>query len=503
MSKETEANPEVRSPLGVTLLTTDLALFCQPDPEAHKRGATSLLDHMSAYFRSGLLSEIKIVVASTWKLGLKKDETVAEINDQDEHEDRDADVVMQDVSLATAQITHQSTVKECIYEVQALIEAHLETNWEEELERSEIGICSQPVCVSLSLIEHSTVGYKNLSRQWIRTILDNQHIGDHRLQLQLPELEDGTQCSVALEVEYHTLPFPVRSSETQRLMTDLSVLTKSKVQISRIIPFSSLDASLLYGVPMRVKAALEGNVFQSQEMAVLVRSLFQYLVDRQVVLLLTTEKGKVDYRQSQPLFPLSAFVLMAQHSSETSSHTGLLFRFALHDQLLAEASETSGAPTLDEVDQFQYDDYIERAMESFEPAPFNPLDHQGLKDEMMQVQKSQETNRQRDSDGGFHANSVLVDTKGQDFWDDSVGVGSRRSTKESDDDASKADEQDDLLSDKDPKTTDESMDNVWGDSVGVGSRIVTSQKDHLDDEEATSESDASMIDDLIDTDDEL
>ena len=270
---------------------------------------------------------------------------------------------------------HEDALNRCIDAIQTKLD---EAAW---AVTSRLGVGAEAggtLNVSFAVIDGSPVGFKFLSRQWIRdTLLVNRTSG--RLRFDLPETLDGTQCSVSLEIGYQIFPFAINSPLAAMLMEDLSGM--AKMDVLQLVPLSSVDASLLFGVPMTVRAGLESDYAQFQEMEALVRSLFKMLQDQELAIVLCAPSNT---KSTKGLFLSSSssteqhFVLMAQELPKSLGQppcTGLLYRFANADQLLGEASVTAGSNLLNgnEEMESQYTEYIDAALATLTCSPFNPL----------------------------------------------------------------------------------------------------------------------------------
>lgn len=351
------------APLQITVLTSDLSLFCDTNQDSHKTGIVAFRDVVAPFFQDGSLSEIRIVVAKTGKLAL--------VGDAGKQHDLDPVSNDEDIEMRISSERHEhvQAVARCMTAMQAA------------LVECSIGVTTCTLSsVSITMIDHSLVGYKALSRQLLRDVVLGQRLRG-RLQLELPELLDGTQCSVTFDATYQTLPFAANAQETSGLWNDLQHLSQSKLQVTQIIPFASVDARLLYGVPITVCPGLEDNIGRSQEMELLVRSLFRVLRDRGIALLLTCEddsKSMADTGLFLGSPSANGFLLMAQelHKSDEHMppHTGLIFLYARADQLLQETTSCGESPLVDTEMESQYANYIEQAMDYLEVKSDNPLD---------------------------------------------------------------------------------------------------------------------------------
>lgn len=138
-----------------------------------------------------------------------------------------------------------------------------------------------------------------------------------------------------------------------------------------MVPLSSVDAGLLYGVPLMLRSGVTGNFDQFQEMEILSRVLFRHLQERDLAILLRSTASCPNGQRHEQLF-----LLMAQEFPQTTKQppqTGLLFRYAQADQLLAEATPTRPCPALQDELGLQYSEYVEESLNTLDCDSFNPL----------------------------------------------------------------------------------------------------------------------------------
>jgi hypothetical protein len=393
LAKDAKLDPSTkRTALDITLLCTDVSLFCDTNTKAHKAAVERFASHVAPFFRKSLLNSIQIITAITGKIALRLDDQ-GQCNSAPKDADEDTTMKGSEaVPLSKVAVQNQEdALSKCVDVIEATFD---------ELEYtvpSRHGVATgsesgNPINIAYSVMDSSSVGYKCLSRQWIRDSLLVRRLAC-RLHFDLPATFDGTQCSVAFEATYQIFPFAINSPQAKMLSSDLVHLSKSDIQVTQLVPLSSIDASILFGIPMTVRAGLENDYVQFQEMEVLVRSLFRLLQERELAILLrgTTKRANENVYnpissgglfQSNSSSSEQIFVLMAQELPLSVGHsppTGLLYRIAHADQLLAEAAKSnlksdSNKLTSDEEMEAQYTEYIEEALSGMELRPFNPLD---------------------------------------------------------------------------------------------------------------------------------
>jgi hypothetical protein len=132
---------------------------------------------------------------------------------------------------------------------------------------------------------------------------------------------------------------------TKLLKQDLELLAKSSIEVVKLVPISSIDASLLYGIPIRVRPGLQCNLKSHEEMLILVQSLFHQLSLKECALLLKNPSQSTETptkEKSKGLFHTTSqhLVLMAEELPHAIPSTGVLFRVASAEHLLSEFCHT-------------------------------------------------------------------------------------------------------------------------------------------------------------------
>jgi hypothetical protein len=257
---------------------------------------------------------------------------------------------------------------------------HLETKGEDEFKenRSFIQFDSThhipSINIHLSTIDNTSVGFQVLLRKWSREKMSKRH----RLTFDLPETLTFAQCSVSLDAMYKSMPFCLDSALAHGLSTDLKLLAKSKLEVVQLVPISSIDASLLFGVAIGVRAGFEHDLDQHNEMGLLVRTLFKQLVSKDCALLLLS-KGPPDSEEAG-LFHSpegQSWLLMAEEipaplKEQTAPNSGVLYRMASGDHFILEASPAD-IITSDNDGDNPFFEYVEASMDYLGCAPVNPL----------------------------------------------------------------------------------------------------------------------------------
>ena len=383
-----------RPPLNITILSSEISLFCDTNVDSHKDSLLLFLKHITTYVDKGLLSSIQLVTATTRGTILMRQDGKAS-----------ADMEINAVCLSGLDETDdilQDNYEQAVLKCSRMIEWTME-DWE--------GRCNTPWNVdapernglhfnlSYSTIENTPLGFKEFTHAFLRdTLVGHQIRLACRLRaIDLPPSIDGTQCSLSLEASYQIFPFASGSPLAQLLSKDMDLLSNMDFKVVKLIPLLCIDASLLFGIPMVVRAGLESDYEQFHEMKVLVRSLFQCLQVREQALLLCgslrgnarTSSKVVDRPAGDGLFQSPAlnactqfFVLMSQDVPYSmlvdgkASSTGLLFRMAHDDYLLTEALKPStdyGDSNDDQEMAKQHMEFIESSLSSLDISSFNPF----------------------------------------------------------------------------------------------------------------------------------
>jgi len=216
--------------------------------------------------------------------------------------------------------------------------------------------------LSFGSIAPNLVGVQGLVREIVRDSLCANR--SFSVSFDLPMVEDGTQCCLSLDIQYNVLPYRLDDSRTKSMMTDLEALCSRLLKPIQLLPLDAVDASLLYGIPMRVQSSVLGSFADFEEVETLTRTFFAHLVEKQVAVLLENESAKKQY------------ILMAQENpvgSEYPPRSGILFQYASRKDMLTEFIPPSGKPNVnDEIGQ-QYAVYMDSALGGIPCAPLNPL----------------------------------------------------------------------------------------------------------------------------------
>ena len=269
-----------------------------------------------------------------------------------------------------------------------------------------------PVRLTVMEMTSSSFGYSLqsiLQQQRLQQVLQEHSSSSSSsttstMTLVLPETADGMQCSLSLRASYtKVVPLPAAPG----LLRDLELLNDDVLEPLQLVPISLLDASLLYGVPMSVQAAVtttssgssddedDDEMEQFQEMQGLVQALLSQLVTRDCALLLQrkptsttpSDNNNDDMTDDGGLFHSTTspqlFVLLPEEvppslrstttttSTACASSTGILFRYASADQLWVQ-QEQSNHPSLHNSNPY-VEQFVTQSLEQLDCQPINPL----------------------------------------------------------------------------------------------------------------------------------
>lgn len=269
-------------------------------------------------------------------------------------------------------------------------------------------LMTTPINLYLEFIEGNSISFQSLSQAWINESFDQTYgslwsgIVDGgasvrgRLSFDLPETLDGIMCSISLDLQYTVLPNCIHSPATKGLVEEMrlfSTLSSSSVEVVQTIPLSSVDSSLIFGVPMSARASFDTDICRYNEMKMLARQLWTYLSRNDVVLVLLVRLGSEeqlfllaceDVVQKQPqalgheskLDTDSSQIIPDKSRGGKSPSNGMLYRYATKSQLLRFGQEGKRSEA-DEEDATEmsdyYLDYIERSLDTLVKTGLNPL----------------------------------------------------------------------------------------------------------------------------------
>lgn len=338
---------ENAEPKQIVLITSDTAIFTDLRQGSHLKAFQRFRDRTKKFFSDGTLGSVQIHVMDT---GARATASFIKNNPTFE----------QDLSTNLSRSPSEDEESSSAH----LSMSHLIHAFHQENRKSD-----DTTNIELSMIECNRIRFNSISQQWVRAV-----VGGSYMTFQLPETMDGT-CSISLDLEYKVLPNSILSAETNNLISLAFDLRKADIVVLQVIPIIDIDSSLLYGVPMVAKSGLLSDISRTNEMQILVCSLWKWLIKNDVALLLRStykrENGNAyDVRQDHFILMTDALPGENERSIFSQHTTGILFRYADAEKLLLESNISSNLSknghrselTSAESDD-QYFEFIDRSME--------------------------------------------------------------------------------------------------------------------------------------------
>ena len=254
-----------------------------------------------------------------------------------------------------------------------------------------------PVNISISAIDVA-MDFSSFCQKWSRESLreaTTSKLGQTLpvISFQLPETVDFDACDISFTAYYKNMPFRVDSAQALRLYEDLMLLSKSRLQIVQLVPVSSIDASLIYGVTIGLRCAHENDEKSHHEKNYLVQSLFQRLATRDCALLLQSNNDQDMDQVSKPdgLFhsceEQQQFLFMPEFvvskEGPVAPKSGVLCRIASVDHILQDTFTSDLLKPVypphahlgvgnSKLGVNPFSDYVEDSLDSLHCSPLNP-----------------------------------------------------------------------------------------------------------------------------------
>ena len=281
----------------ITLFTTDANLFADAEPPLHVIGLERFWERIRVAFDRNAVSTITIVIVETTSM-MHMMKTI-----KTHHDSYDSASHLGDsgCTLDATSLPSRLHVMQCVNDIRRRIK---------ELDQSQYvhstHLMTTPINLNLEFIEGNSISFQSLSQAWMNESFDQTYgslwsgIVDGgasvrgRLSFDLPETLDGIMCSISLDLQYTVLPNCIHSPATKGLVEEMrlfSMLSSSSVEVVQTIPLTSVDSSLIFGVPMSARAALENDICRYNEMKMLARQLWTYLSRNDVALVLLVRFG--------------------------------------------------------------------------------------------------------------------------------------------------------------------------------------------------------------------
>lgn len=394
---------------------------------AHKQGLDLFWDRCKPFFLSHELNSIEIVVLWTHAEVL---DTI-DIDDIDSEEKRDENGHECRGDVKCLRTSRQTAIAELVstFNQQLLEKGEQEFRANRSCIQFDATRHIPSIVISVSTVENSSLGMMSLLREWSRKEVP----GPQRVTLNFPDTSDTSDRNeIALDASYKTIPFALDSNANLGLQNDLKLIAQSKLEVIKTVSIESIDASLLYGVPIRLRSGLQLDVESHRKMVQMVQSLFHHMSKKEHALIVTSSPNlstgstnSVVGLFHQPM-QKHTFVLMAEEIPLLLRHTiipstGILMRLATSDHFVEEVGAFDAISSIGENKLNFYCETFEKALDDSiaytNSNPwFNPLYISAL--EGRHVPSGNLSNYETSKPD----ESIEIDS--EDKWNDNSGVGS-------------------------------------------------------------------------------
>ena len=430
------ANPSY-APLKVVIFTSAASFLLDIDSTSHTSGIDAFWNKSQCHFLESRVQSVEIVVVMGETIidRITKDRNGATLrNDQlsnnIDNEENDFAHVSESDAIGHVKMSasnyegdrHETNKKkqsssmtdslEKETDVFKTIKRHIETKTDadlrinrSQLHYSEISGKQTPVKISLSVIDIG-VDFHSLCQKWSRESMHTVTASmcsqtSSMISFELPETIEFDACDVSFATYYKNMPFRVDSSKARMLYGDLTLLSKARLQVLQLVPVPSLDASLIYGVAIGLRALNEDDEESHHEKNYLVQSLFNHLASRDCALLLRSKNepymGKMPFRdstnddgndglfhsteESQYFLFMPEFVVSKE--GPVAPKSGVLHRVTSVDHILEEtsasdvlksvnSSHTELGAEMSRLGSNPFSEYLEASLDSLNCSPLNP-----------------------------------------------------------------------------------------------------------------------------------
>eukprot|EP00977_Amphora_coffeiformis_P024098 scaffold15076_cov155-Amphora_coffeaeformis.AAC.2 len=371
--KRNDDDPTPPQPLDVTLVMRASSLV--GDREAQIDGLEGTVEHLRTYFDNSKIQSLRLVL-------IERNYATLENKANDD----------ETLPGPTIRVVLEKALEQ---KLGALSAAGIAT---------ANGTGGLPLDITIQAISDNAPGQKKLMRHLMLQSME-PGLRSARISIDLPETAEGMQCQLLLDASYNILATSLQNkSAWDQLAVDLQALSggDAPLQVLQLVPYSAFDASLLFGVPLRLSASAQTPDWQDyQTMKILFGALLRILQERGLVLLLqvpenTTACGVWLGRPGQCL------ALMARETqgsiSLTSPQTALLWGYSTDCQWLRDDGHLSDPPqsVLDDETTGQLNSYVDSSLETVLCAPYNPF--LGRSDELWNVDDPDEDAGSKEGD---------------------------------------------------------------------------------------------------------
>ena len=406
-------------PLKVVIFTSAASFLLDDNVPNHTTSIDAFWDKTVRYFRESKVRSIEIVVVMGETIIDRTEDHPKTILGEDSLSDdiesdesdlkntRDSDLVGNQKLKANKDVVEKGLTDSMAKQVGLLktMKRHIESKVEADLKnsRSRLHLDSNndgkqlPVNISISAIDLA-MDFSSLCQKWSRESLHAATISkltqtSPMISFQLPETADFDACEISFTAYYKNMPFRVDSAQALRLYEDLILLSKASLQVVQLVPVSSIDASLIYGVTIGLRCAHENDEESHHEKNYLVQSLFQRLSTRDCALLLQSNNDQDIDQVSKPdgLFhsceEKQQFLFMPEFvvskEGPVAPKSGVLCRIASLDHILQDTFTSDSLKPVHpphahlEVGNSKlginpFSDYVEDSLDSLHCSPLNP-----------------------------------------------------------------------------------------------------------------------------------
>ena len=390
-------------PRTLTIFTNDVALFSDTAVDSHKRALGRFWDTIRCSFQNGSVGSVQVAIYETGaaalvegrRLKVSKQATDSEVSslegdifdvDGGRGEDAIEEDIEEEVAATDEALAHRMRVKQCIVSLQR----EIQSLQEKDRRRSAI-----PISMELLVIE-SPIKFQTLLKDWTSAIISPASGTDGgKISFNLPETLDGSQCAISLDLVPSLLPYRVDSPEAAKLMMAIKALSLAELEVVQVVPISSVDGSLLYGVPMSATAAMDSDLFRYKDMKVFTRQLFRFMAMKDVAIALRCvgirglESTAAKNVAADTVEEGQIFLLMAEHPAESTDQTlsssslstsaapsrGILYRYATLDNIIHDHEPVDALDNDSEDEEMseQYFEYVEQSLEMVDSKILNPI----------------------------------------------------------------------------------------------------------------------------------
>ncbi|CAJ1952552.1 unnamed protein product [Cylindrotheca closterium] len=415
----------------LTLLTNDVSFLSHTGTANHADGLNAFWERCKPFFLEHRLNSIEIVVLWTNAqiINTNDDEFSDNVTTEDDAEKRSDGERETEEEQVNAPPPRQTVVAECIASLNQQLREKEEAEFRANRSNIQFDVTQHIPSIEMSVftVENSILGMMSMLRKWSR----DEVPGPQRLPLNLPDTSDTSiHKALVLDGTYKTIPFALDSSLMVGLQNDLKLLAQSKLEVTKMVPIESIDASLLYGVPIRVRSGLQADMESHQAMVQMVQTLFHHLSQKEQALIITsslpsaTNTGGLFQSSHQHIFVLMAEEIPLLLRSTIPPSTGILMRLATSDHFIEEAGAFDVVSTIDANAKNPFFESMEQILGSIAYSDsnvgYNPVYTSAFQARHRPIEHQSE----EDSSVPSETRNENIEVNLEDKWNDNSGVGS-------------------------------------------------------------------------------